>query len=345
MAKQFLTAWFTESDLISLVGKNDGKFTTYFAQVGDLLKNTDEEWRELYQIEWASDGLYFGVHPVKQALDNPRKRGTAQNIKALNGVYADLDIKPGAFEDQTEILHFINRLPLKPTALIDSGSGGAHAYWKFDSPASVTKDIQRAWNDYLRAEALKRGKNIDQLKDITRILRVPGSPRGLRTVSIISLNPENTYPLSVIEEQANPAHYQASLQRRATKKRFTQAIEECKAQYPLQALAALVELEERYTETDWAEILEPQGWRLTAENQDGSRQWARPGATSPRSAVTDWLDPATGKTSGAMSLLSDSPETRLADLKDADIALTKYRVAMRLIHNDDFNSALNAPAN
>jgi hypothetical protein len=36
-----------------------------------------------------------------------------------------------------------------------------------------------------------------------------------------------------------------------------------------------------------------------------------------------------------MSLLSSSEETGLADLKEAGVVLTKYRVALRLWFNDD----------
>jgi hypothetical protein len=83
----------------------------------------------------------------------------------------------------------------------------------------------------------------------------------------------------------------------------------------------------------WAEILEPYGWTWQRELRDGSNEWARPGRDE-RSAVVDYED------SPVMSLLSMADETGLADLKDAGIPLTKYRVLWRLKFNDQDDDSM-----
>lgn len=88
---------------------------------------------------------------------------------------------------------------------------------------------------------------------------------------------------------------------------------------------------------DWSEILEPHGWTLLREKAN-SRVWARPGRNE-RSAETDYSDDGIN-TSSAMSLLSSSDETGLADLKDAGVVLTKSRVMLRLDFEDDFKKYL-----
>lgn len=88
---------------------------------------------------------------------------------------------------------------------------------------------------------------------------------------------------------------------------------------------------------DWTDILEPYGWTLL-RTKDSSRVWARPGRNE-RSAETDYNGGA-GLASPTMSLLSTSEETGLADLKEADIKLTKSRVMLRLHFNDDFAAYL-----
>ena len=78
----------------------------------------------------------------------------------------------------------------------------------------------------------------------------------------------------------------------------------------------------------WSDILTPHGWKFRRQQGDGSKEWARPGQNA-RSAVTDYQG------SPVMSLLSMSPATRMSDLLDAGIPLTKYRVLLRLEYDDD----------
>lgn len=97
-------------------------------------------------------------------------------------------------------------------------------------------------------------------------------------------------------------------------------------------------LQEKYNEMDWRDILEPHGWTYLRTQDDESREFARPGRDE-RSAVTDYVSPE-GEVSNVMSLHSMAEETKLSDLKEAGIPLTKFRVALRLNFNDDEISML-----
>ena len=93
------------------------------------------------------------------------------------------------------------------------------------------------------------------------------------------------------------------------------------------------ELAEEYL--DWAEILEGYGWTYFREGGDGSEEWTRPGGVG-KSATVNWPE----SPESPMSLFSDDPSTGLADLKEAEIHLTKWRVFLRLVHGDDVWAAL-----
>jgi hypothetical protein len=93
----------------------------------------------------------------------------------------------------------------------------------------------------------------------------------------------------------------------------------------------------------WEAVLEPHGWRLLggdgAVDAQGRRTWTRPGGggvgTNPRSLITDWRE-----SPDVASLLSEAPETGLADLKESGVALTKLRVHVALEWGGDLRGFL-----
>jgi hypothetical protein len=100
------------------------------------------------------------------------------NAVALKSLYADLDVKEGAYTSTREALgalySFCDGISLpRPTVLVQSGSGGLHAYWVLDRALSVNewKPLAHALSHALQAHKIHcdTGCTVDTV----RILRVP----------------------------------------------------------------------------------------------------------------------------------------------------------------------------
>lgn len=79
---------------------------------------------------------------------------------------------------------------------------------------------------------------------------------------------------------------------------------------------------------DWAEILEPHGWRCVGDGGDQIDYWCRPGKISGVSASTNY------EGSGLLYVFSSN-----ADPFEPDRAYTKFHAYASLQHNGDFTAA------
>lgn len=351
--KQFLMTWFHPEDKIVIVGRRDKKSgnldtLSQSVVVKDFIQDLNDD--SLHELIFGSDGskwnLYCAVAPVKGEVSLQR-RGTEDNVAYLPGVYADIDIKPKGFTSQEEILAFLKSLPLEPTMVVGSGSGGVHAYWRLNWDEKGTKDIIEYWWSFLD-ESAGEDRGIDKLIDMTRILRIPGSvyfPKEdsgakIGSVEILECS-QLTYSAEEIVAVSTEA-YEKKQQKRAKvidregeiKLNVSEMIQSAKdglAGNFWRFTYAAAYLEDYVNDhMSWDEILVPHGWNFLRKLRDGSDEWARPGRNE-RSAVVGY------EGSPVMSLLSMSEDTGLADLKDARIPLTKYRVLMRLTYEDNIN--------
>lgn len=349
-AKNFVQSWFKADDKICISGLRSERTGSMDAvsqsmTAREFVSTTDDQ--SLQDTVFGEDGskwnIYIQVCPIKEDV-TLKQRGTKSNVDYVPGVWADLDVKEGGFSSQKEILKWLNELDLLPTVICSSGSSGVHAYWKLRWDEKGNETLVDSWWSYLDEMAGER--KIDKLIDITRILRLPGTVRfpkkeetsgKLGSVSIISIYPERRYSVSEIQEVSADA----MARKAAERKRTIQKIAERRAQVDEMArglididthwgyLQAIAHVEDYVNENwQWANILEPFGWKYRRTLSDGSKEWARPGQ-SDRSAVVDF------EGSPVMSLLSMSESTGLADLKDAGVPLTKYTVALRLQFGDD----------
>lgn len=130
---------------------------------------------------------FFGVGLRKKILSN-NLRGRDSDILAVSSLYSDIDVKNGAHAQNAlpksvdEAIEFLNSLPLSPSIIVNSGNG-LHAYWLLDVPFKIqnTKDkeyissIFKGWSKFVNTNAKKRGWKLDNVSDLARVLRVPGS--------------------------------------------------------------------------------------------------------------------------------------------------------------------------
>jgi hypothetical protein len=350
-ARLFLQTWFRPDDKICIVGRKSkkvGKYGNTLSQsmlAREFINMTDDTLKDLIFTDEAQFNLYFGVGPIKEDI-GLTKRGTEDNVAYLPGVWADIDVKEKGFTSQEEILKFLGALPLEPSIIVGSGSGGVHAYWKLKWDEDGNKEIAERWWSYLDEEA-GEDRKIDKLIDMTRILRLPGSvyfPKegsGGKTacVKLLKCTPIQ-YTVKELTDLSQAAFEAKNKKRdRVLSEDYNQRMNmDLFARDLLGGLGgnrwkmwkALSELEGYVNEKiTWDEILEPHGWTfLRTLSDDRGREVARPGRNE-RSAVVDYED------SPVMSLLSEAEETGLADLKDARVPLTKFRVYLRLSFDDD----------
>jgi hypothetical protein len=137
----------------------------------------------------ADHSVYFGVavqHPSRQP--NPFQRSQNASAYVLPGLYFDIDLAYGAHAasalpaTDTEALAFLAAFPAKPSLILHTG-GGLHAYWLFETPASLTTDAERgAMTHLLRQFAhtlcqagKMHGWDLDALRDLARVLRPAGT--------------------------------------------------------------------------------------------------------------------------------------------------------------------------
>lgn len=148
---------------------------------------------------WQALNLYFSVHP-NQRRRSIHEKVRVDDIEAINCLYADMDGK--AFGGHGGAYAYVTGLQPSPSVVIDSG-GGYHCYWLFDTPWRLETDndrerarqLQYAWVEFVGSD--------DTVKDLARVLRVPGSFNTKydppRQVDFASCNMDRLYTLEELE--------------------------------------------------------------------------------------------------------------------------------------------------
>lgn len=362
--RSFIECWYRPGDIVSLIGipMSGSRMVLSMAEtVENLLsaENGDVEGLTYIVEEDKRMNMYISINPlIENHSVDLRSRGNKNDVRVIYGAFIDFDIgKAGAFSSKDEVYQFLLNIPTPPTMVIDNGeNGGVHAYWRIrDEDVELAEEaILLRWWAYISSMT---DKTIDKLIDKTRISRLPSAiywPKDAsdKIDSVKTLTTSGpTYPLGdmiTLSQDAFEKHHAKVAALRDKKVRVdpsewenrvlqlarTGSTSSKRTYTEFQAKVALSRIERFIDECfEWDEILEPHGWTYLKENSDGSKTWARPGK-SERSAVVDWVD-NTGRKSGAMSLLSSSPDTLLEDLKEAGVPLTKKQVLLRLHYNDN----------
>lgn len=146
----------------------------------------------------------------------PGKRGTAANVIALPGFWADIDFADGDAHKGTnlpqnaeEALAFARtELELRPTILVHSGHG-IQAWWLFkelwelgDENRGNAAALSAGWNEFVASRGAKHGWILDRTGDLARVLRIPGTINAKGDpvpVEIIEANPDSRYMVDDFE--------------------------------------------------------------------------------------------------------------------------------------------------
>ena len=345
-AHTFLSWWFSGSgiDLDSVVSMvrihpTAPKIQSFNFTLGQTLGAIDSSGLDslIYDHQGTHHDLYFAVSTLKKVPEGKNKRGSLSNVNKVPGLWVDLDVKDGAFRDRDHVREFLNSLEVIPSAVVFTGSGGAHAYWKFDTPQScdVVRQDALSWWAY---QSSLSPVVIDKLCDPTRILRLPGSIRWPKKSSeepagVTTVYTGHTYSAQYLRSVSAEAYsqYTARIERKREEVqtgvlKASQALFSISSDNQWSNMIAIANMEEWFNQKyDWSGILEPMGWTCLGEDDQGRVMWSRPGDGLRKSATTDWPE-----SPHIMSLFSSSEETGLSELHESGIILSKYRVYVEL---------------
>lgn len=123
---------------------------------------------------------WFGVNPVKGPPRDFAGRGKADDVTRLTALIADLDFKEsgcGSPEVGWQVIEDLaGILGTPPSAVIESGHG-LQPYWPvyYHEDRQDTAILLKRWGRLVAAVASQRGAKVDNVFDLSRIFRVPGS--------------------------------------------------------------------------------------------------------------------------------------------------------------------------
>lgn len=134
-----------------------------------------------------TDDVYIGMG-MRRTLPPEGSRGLADEVEAIAGFWADVDVAgeghkkaglPATFDEAREL---IDDVGIHPSLVIMSGHG-LQAYWLFVEPWIFADaadrlrafDLSRRFAATVRAVAKRRGRVVDSVFDLSRVLRLAGT--------------------------------------------------------------------------------------------------------------------------------------------------------------------------
>lgn len=351
---------FEPEDIVHLVNlrpKTGGAKTTVIsmgAELGEIVEGLKDQFEQICVTPWST---YYQIAPSTEVVQGTGVRPDKTVCAGTRVLFADLDVgKSGGFSSKDEIDYFIRELGVTPGSVVWTGTGGAHVTWRLGVEDAQKlrgdlsgRQIGERWWTFLDAECRRLGLDhvvIDRLIDLdARVLRLPGTIRypkyeGDVTAPVVAeylsderIGYDKFY--EVTNKTFEPYQKRVWERREEDAGLLSQIIDitERRGKWAdLIILSMIDELADEYL--TWDEILSEYGWTRFREGGDGSVEWTRPGGEG-KSATVDWPE-----SPGMMSLFSTDPSTGVLDLFEAEIPLTKWRVFLRLIHEDNAYEAL-----
>lgn len=182
-AERFLRLWFGKLDKQTiLVWTNPGKRSTWF-----LANQLDKA--AAFAVAQYDKHVYFGTSPAYSAHRvNQRLHSKLRPAAGMVGLHSDIDVagvehKKKAYPPTIgDALKIVADVSIKPTIITNTG-GGIHVYWCFEEPWIFKDDEDRAraqqlarrWHRLLLGCAEARGYTMDNVSDLERVMRLPGT--------------------------------------------------------------------------------------------------------------------------------------------------------------------------
>lgn len=148
------------------------------------------EWSQTIDFQvstWAvKENVYLGCSTRLKPL-GPTMRGKREECAAIPGLWLDIDYgpehkKPNLPQTEEEAMSLITSMGVPPTMVVHSGRG-LQAWWCFREPWIFSSDedrdaaerLTKAWCATLRARCHEKGWDADQVGDLPRVMRIPGT--------------------------------------------------------------------------------------------------------------------------------------------------------------------------
>jgi hypothetical protein len=250
------------------------------------------DWRQVEDYEAIADAVlrhnerhcvWLGIATRRQPL--AQRRGGAEDCVELPGLWLDIDIANPRYHAAPDLpptaddaMRIVARFPLPPTAVVHSGHG-LQVWWLFDEPLPVDDvgDLLDRWETTWLGHAGHLGYGLDNVFDIARVLRVPGTinRKGGDTapVELVSADWGRRYGIDHLDPHlAEPPPRPEPRERSGG---FT-------GTRPGDLWAA---------EHTWAELLEADGATYLGEGKSrhgAYQKWARPGVTDHPGGTVDY---------------------------------------------------------
>jgi hypothetical protein len=223
----------------------------------------------------AAGDVWFGVAPRVERLDG-NQRGGASVCVAIPALWLDVDIAgpahrlPNLPADWAAARALIDRFPLQPTAVVNSGYG-MQVWWRLAEPvpAAQASELLVRWQVTWEKIADQRGAHLDNVANIDRVMRLPGTfnwklgePQPVKVRAQWKVE----YQLSTVQDCLEP----------------TPTVEQRQARLTTQHLAGS-RFNEQITAKD---ILRAHGWVFVRQDRrTGDSHWRHPAALNETSAT------------------------------------------------------------
>lgn len=182
-ARSFLGALFGHPTLAGLC------FGLWFmpGKRSEWFQNLDEMARRAVESSAGAD-VYCRMTPVRTPPTGGG-RGSAECAAALVSLWGDIDIageghdgKKNYPRDMDEAMGIVRAVPALPSLVVHSG-GGIHPHWILEEPCLFKSDDHRQRANHavrslggtLQRRAAERGRAVDSVYELARVLRVPGT--------------------------------------------------------------------------------------------------------------------------------------------------------------------------
>ena len=161
-----------------------------------------------------SQNVYFGVGLIQ---GTPTGRGKQNDIAGIGALWADVDFAGEAHADKAlpsgeeDLQRLLIVLPMQPSLIVDSGHG-RHLYWLLQLPWMFADDDERthaaflakAWHGLVCTAAQTLGWSLENLGDLTRVLRLPNTvnrkhPGDPRPVQLVEADFARRYSINDFE--------------------------------------------------------------------------------------------------------------------------------------------------
>ena len=161
-----------------------------------------------------TQNVYFGLGLIQ---GSPSGRGRREDVAAIGSLWADIDFRSDVHANKSlptgeaDFQRLLSTLPLRPSIIVDSGQG-RHLYWLLQEPWIVSDEEDRhraanvahGWHGLVCHEAKQLGWSIENLGELARVLRLPGTVNRKRSddpvdVRILEADPRRRYSVEDFE--------------------------------------------------------------------------------------------------------------------------------------------------